>query len=120
MSQAEEGTDRQRVEELERVNAELAAEIRSLALERAPGPRSALLGASRRVATLIEERDAAAAALEEQSSELRALRAENEELSHRAERQVRELDLLRAGPLGLLRRAKAGLLRRRATRGDGA
>jgi hypothetical protein len=120
MSRAEDGSDRHRVEELERANAELAAEIRSISLGRAAGPRSGLVGASRRVATLIEERDAAVAGLERQSSELRGLRSENEELRGRAERQVRELERLRAGPLGFLRRAKAGYIRRRASRGGGA
>ncbi|HEY7255339.1 MAG TPA: hypothetical protein VH476_01535 [Solirubrobacterales bacterium] len=115
-----EENDALRLDELERVNAELAAEIRNLTLGRAAAPRTTALGAGRRIQTLTEERDAAVAELEQQSSELRGLRAENEELSHRAERQIRELDRLRAGPLGLLRRAKAGYLRRRPSRDGGA
>ncbi len=118
--QAPRGDEDPRVRELLRVNAELAAEIRNLALGRVSTPRSSLLGATRRLTALTEERDEAVAGNEAQSAELEALRAENEELRHRAERQVRELERLRAGPGGLLRRAKAGLLRRRASRGGGA
>jgi hypothetical protein len=104
---AEERRDEdRRVEELMRVNAELAAEIRSLALGRADAPRSSLLGATRRVATVSE----ATAALEAQTTGLESLREQNEEV----ERQVREIEALRAGPLGLLRRVKARLLRRKS------
>lgn len=124
---APQGDEDPRVRELLRVNAELAAEIRNLALGRAPKPRGTLLGATRRLTALAEERDEAvagfeaqSAGFEAQSAELKALRAENEELRRRAERQVRELERLRAGPRGLLRRAKAGLLRRRANRAGGA
>jgi hypothetical protein len=109
-----------RVRELPRVNAELAAEIRNLAVGSVSRPRSSLLGATRRLTALTEERDEAVTGLEAQSAELEALRLENEELRHRAERQVRELERLRVGPRGLLRRAKAGLLRRRSNRGAGA
>ena len=44
-----EGGGDARVEELLRVNAELAAEIRSMALGRTDVPRSSMLGASRRL-----------------------------------------------------------------------
>ncbi|MGB7686200.1 MAG: hypothetical protein WBL45_10525, partial [Solirubrobacterales bacterium] len=61
MSEAEPGSDEgRRVEELLRVNAELAAEIRSLSLGRRDLPRFAQLPASRRLARLTSERDAAA------------------------------------------------------------
>jgi hypothetical protein len=99
-----------RVQELTRVNAELAAEIRNLALGRAAEPRSLLLGATRRVARETE----ATAALEAQTAELESLRRHNEELLDLGEKQVREIEALRAGPLGLLRRTKARLLRRRS------
>ena len=65
-----------RVEELLRVNAELAAEIRSMALGRAAAPRTGLLGASRRLITITEERDATAAELERQNASLDELSRE--------------------------------------------
>ena len=102
-----------RVEELLRVNAELATEIRNLTLGRADAPRSTLLTAARGIAAAVGERDRRIASLEAESKELRELR----EL---VERQVLELELLRAGPLGLLRRAQARILRGRANRGGGA
>lgn len=110
----------ERVEELLRVNAELAAEIRSMTLGRSAGPRSSLLGASRRLITITEERDATAAELERQNAELVRLSGEVHELRRRIEVQRRELDRLRAGPLGLVRRAKASLLRRGPTRAGDA
>ncbi|HEY1356036.1 MAG TPA: hypothetical protein VGF09_06945 [Solirubrobacterales bacterium] len=112
--------DRLRVEELERVNDELAAEIRSLTLGHATGARSSLLGATRRVATIGEERDRAVSRLEDASAEIVHLRELNVELHRQVEAQVRELERLRAGPLGILRRAKASYLRGRATRDGGA
>jgi predicted RNase H-like nuclease (RuvC/YqgF family) len=62
------------------------------------------------VATVSE----ATAALEAQTTELESLREQNEELLALVERQVREIEALRAGPLGLLRRVKARLLRRKS------
>ena len=104
------------VEELLRVNAELAAELRSVTLGRAEAPRSTLLPATRGIATaikerdqVIEERDRAIGRLEAVLSELRQ---RHDELRDLVERQVLELERLRTGPLGLLRRAQSRLLRR--------
>ena len=108
-----EDSERQRVEELERLNAELAAEIRSVTLGRASGPRPSLLGASRHLARVIDERDRTAAELEQQNASLIRLSDEIHELRRRVEVQTAEVERLRAGPVGLLRRAKASLLRRR-------
>jgi hypothetical protein len=106
-----------RVEELLRVNAELAAEIRSLTLGRADAPRSTLLTATRGMAAAVGERDRKIASLESESSELRR---RHDELRDLVERQVLELERLRAGPVGLLRRAQARILRSRANRDAGA
>ncbi len=103
-----------RVEELLRVNAELAAEIRNLTLARADAPRSTLLTATRGIATAAEERDQALAGLESANAELSGLKKRNEELRELVDEQVLELERLRSGPIGLLRRAKARVLRRRS------
>ena len=115
-----EGEGDARVEELLRVNAELAAEIRSMALGRTDVPRSSMLGASRRLVKITEERDATEAELAQQNASLVELSEEVHELRRRIEVQNGELERLRAGPLGLFRRAKASLLRGRSTRGGGA
>ena len=115
-----EGGGDARVEELLRVNAELAAEIRSMALGRTDVPRSAMLGASRRLVKIAEERDATEAELAQQNASLVELSEEVHELRRRIEVQNGELERLRAGPLGLFRRAKASLLRSRSTRAGGA
>jgi hypothetical protein len=105
--------EKARVEELLRINAELAAEIRSLTLGRAERPRSTLLTATRRVAIEVGERDQVVARLESAVAEISALRQRNEELRHIVDQQQRELNRLRAGPIGIARRAKARLLRSR-------
>ena len=115
-----EGGEDARVEELLRVNAELAAEIRSMALGRTDVPRSAMLGASRRLVKITEERDATEAELAQQNASLVELSEEVHELRRRIEVQNGELERLRAGPLGLFRRAKASVLRSRSTRGGAA
>jgi uncharacterized membrane protein YqiK len=122
------GDEQRRVVELERINAELAAEIRNLTLDRTAQPRSALLGTTRRIVALTSERDATAAErdataaeLEQQNESLARVSVEIHALRRRVEVQSRELERLRAGPLGLVRRLKASLLRRRsATRGGDA
>jgi chromosome segregation ATPase len=116
---SESGRD-ERVEELLRVNAELAAEIRSMVLGRTDVPRSAMLGASRRLVKITEERDGAEAELAQQNASLVELSEEVHQLRRRIEIQNGELERLRAGPSGIFRRAKASLLRRRSTRGGGA
>lgn len=116
-----------RVAELLRVNGELAAEIRDLALGRRAKPRSSQLPAARGVAKLQAERDSLAAErdsllaeLEASRAELEALREHTEGLSHKVGDQARHIDALshevarlRGGPAGIWRRLKARLLRRR-------
>jgi hypothetical protein len=121
---AAEQDNRGRIEALERVNAELAAEIRNLVIGRISAPRSGLLGSSRRIATaaaLSEERDSALDRLERANTEIGQLRQRNDELRELIERQVAELERLRAGPLGVVRRLKASWLRRwsRSSKRDG-
>lgn len=99
-----------RVEELLRVNAELAAELRNLTLGYADAPRPAGMPTTRRLGRLIEERD-------QLRQELEATRAELEEVSvHRAgleaqnQEQAREVARLREGFRGLLRLWRARLI----------
>ncbi len=110
--------EERRVDELLRVNAELAAEIRSLTLERANAPRSGAVPAARRVARILEERDALSGQLEAARAELDGLKGErdglehhNRELGQHIHELDREVTRLRAGVSGLLRRARARILR---------
>jgi uncharacterized coiled-coil DUF342 family protein len=98
-------TDREQgLEELLRVNAELAAEVRSLSLGRRDSPRSGQLPAARELAQLRSERD-------EAGEELRVVTAERDALQqHRAPLEA-EVARLRGGLLGFLRRARARILR---------
>jgi hypothetical protein len=108
------------VEALERVNAELATEIRSLSLGRVEQPRGSPVPAARRLARLIEERDSLVAELEAargrlagfEQSEL-ALRGQLREQQLQIEHLGAEVNSLRNGATGALRRARARLLRRR-------
>jgi hypothetical protein len=100
-----------RVVELLRVNAELAAELRDLALGRRAAPRSGQVPAARRVAGLEAERDSLTAELEAKREQLGAVEAERDALLiHRAELEG-EVARRRAGFAGMLRRARARLLR---------
>ena len=99
-----------RVEELLRVNAELAAEVRNLALGYADAPRPAGMPTSRRLGRLLDERDrlreeleATRAELEEVSRHRAGLEAQNQELAQDAVR-------LREGFRGLLRLWRARLI----------
>lgn len=92
------------VEELLRVNAELAAELRRLRLGDRGSPSSGGLPAARGLARLSTERDAA-------NEELRSVTAERDELlTHRAPLE-QEVARLRSGLPGFLRRARARVLR---------
>ena len=104
--------DERRIEELLRVNAELAAEIRSLASGRTDEPRSKLAPAARRLGRLVDERDSLAAELEAAKLEQQRLEQHVEGLERGLGEQAAELARLRAGILGLLRRGIARLLRR--------
>lgn len=111
----------ERVAELQRVNAELAAEIRDLRLGRIAEPRSAAVPAARRLARLIEERDALETQRQEALAEQerlghrnRELERHNRELGAQIHERARELAQLRSGLVGVLVRARARLLRRRS------
>jgi chromosome segregation ATPase len=95
--------DAARLQELLRVNAELAAELRALHAGRA-APRIGALPASRRLARLSAELAAAEA-------ERDALRAERDALRAGQEPLQREVARLRGGWSGLLRRLRARFLR---------
>jgi len=99
------GGDEARVEELLRVNAELAAEVRSLSLGRRDAPRSGPIPASRRLARLASE----AARLPEVEAELAEMRVQRDSLLAHKEAQEREIARLRGGPAGLLRRLRSRL-----------
>jgi cell division protein FtsB len=100
------GDERTQVEELRRVNAELAAEIRALSQGRTEKPRPGQIPAARGLARLLSERDSLAASLEEVEATLADTRADRDRL----ELQNRELDAeivrLRSGFRGFLRRLR--------------
>lgn len=107
------------VEELLRVNAELAAELRSLAAARAPAPRQGRVPAARGIAQLHSERETLESQLEEARAGLESVQGALEEVqAHREglERQNQEMAAeivrLRTGPRGLMRRARARLFER--------
>jgi len=100
------------VEELRRVNAELAAEIRALSRGRAQSPRSGQVPAARGVARLTSERDALAARLEEVEAKLAATRVDRAGLERQNREMAAEIARLSSGLSGLLRRARARLLNR--------
>lgn len=102
--------ERERVEELLRVNAELAAEIRSLTAKRSESPRSAQVPAARGVARLVDERDSFAARFEVAEAELEATRADRNGLERQNREMAAEIARLSAGLTGLLRRARGRLL----------
>jgi chromosome segregation ATPase len=115
-----------REEELLRINAELAAEIRSLSADRTSEPRSSAGPAARRVSRLFaerdalaQERDALAAECDASRAEIAALGEQNEAIGQRERDRARQVDelshevnRLRGGVAGFLRRARARLLRR--------
>jgi hypothetical protein len=100
------------VEELLRVNAELAAEIRSLTAGRVAAPPPGQGNAAGKLARLLAERDELAQRLGDTEVALEHARADRDGL----ERQNREMDAeiarLRAGVGGFLRRLRAQLLNR--------
>jgi cell division protein FtsB len=108
--------DKTRVEELLRVNAELAAEVRSL--RRGADVRSAPVPAARRIGRLLADLETARAEVAGLSADAESSRVElaasQDELG-RLRRQVDELrqevTRLRSGTPGLLRRARARLLK---------
>jgi chromosome segregation ATPase len=109
-----EGRRDERLEELLRVNASLAAEVRNLTLGRADAPRSGAMPTARRLAAIIGERDSLASELEIAQNEVGALRGDLEKLEARNRELTGEVERLRSGFAGLLRRARARLLHDRA------
>lgn len=117
----------EREEELLRLNAELAAEIRRLSEGEIGAPRAGQAPSARRLSRLADEHEALLAEREDLLAERKRLRAELEAESGRArsleeklgeaEREKAELahevHRLRGGLAGLARRVRARLLRRR-------
>jgi cell division protein FtsB len=107
------------VDELLRVNAELAAEISDLRAGRIDEPRSAAMPTARRLGRLIEERDTLLAELENAHAQLEVLKPNDQALREQIhqqhlhiEQQSVEIVSLRAGLAGVLRRLRARLLHR--------
>ncbi|HEX6781966.1 MAG TPA: hypothetical protein VF125_08040 [Solirubrobacterales bacterium] len=101
-----------RVEELLRVNAELAAEVRNLTLGYADAPRPAGMPTTRRLARLIEERDELRAELEATRSKMEGVRADRDGLERQNQEMAVEIVRLSTGLFGFLRRARGKLLDR--------
>ena len=116
---AERGSgDEDRVSELLRINAELAAEVRSLSRGRREAPSASQLAGARRVGKLNAERDALEVERDALATERDALReslrvreAERDALQRHRDELQREVTRLRSGVRGLLRRTRARLLR---------
>jgi septal ring factor EnvC (AmiA/AmiB activator) len=109
MTMADEST---KIEELLRVNAELAAEIRALSQGRTEEPRSGQIPAAREVARLLSERDSLAAGLEEAEAALAATRADCDRLEQQNREFAAEIARLSAALPGFLRRARGRLFSR--------
>lgn len=105
--------ERTRVEELLRVNAELAAEIRALSQGRTEKPRSGQVPAARGIARLHTERDELATRLEEAEAALESIRADRDRLEQQNREFAAEIARLSAGLAGFLRRARGRLLNRK-------
>jgi cell division protein FtsB len=104
--------DEQRIEELMRVNAELAAEIRSLSLGRVAEPRSSTIPSARRVTRLAAEREALAAELEAAKAEIERIEEHNQELGREAHALAEQVARLSSGFRGAMRVGLARLFRR--------
>jgi chromosome segregation ATPase len=105
------GPDEQ-IEQLLRVNNELAAEIRSLTAGRTHAPRGGQVTAARTVARLEAERDALETRLRETEVALEHTRADRDGLEQQNREMDAEITRLRAGFAGFLRRARGQLLNR--------
>jgi len=99
-----------KVEELLRVNAELAAEVRALSGERTERPRPGQVPAARGIARLHSERDALAARLQATEAELEATQADRDGLEQQNREMAAEIARLSSGLSGFLRRARGRLL----------
>ena len=98
-----------RFDELLRVNAELAAEVRRLSTGGSDMPRPGGMPTSRRLGRIIEERDALGVEAVEMRAELERSRVHCGELERRNAELAAEVGRLRGGLRGMLRRARARL-----------
>jgi chromosome segregation ATPase len=101
--------EERRVAELQRVNEELAAELRSLTLERTGSPRRGALPASREIAKLRGRCDTLEQELEETRTELARVTAHREGLELQNQELALEVSRLSEGLKGLLRNLRARL-----------
>jgi hypothetical protein len=108
---AEREPDSGRVEELLRVNAELAEEVRALAAGHRHEPRSGQVPAARAVARLGAERDALAGRLTEAEAKLAALQADRDGLERQNQELAATVARLSVGLPGVLRRIRGRLLK---------
>ncbi|MBA3867472.1 MAG: hypothetical protein H0X42_14220 [Solirubrobacterales bacterium] len=105
-----------RVEELLRINAALAAEIRSLSSGQTDAPRASSMPTSRRLAVILDERQTLIEQLEEtrtgvaaMTASRDALAASRDELAARNQELLVQVIRLRSGYSGALRRVRARL-----------
>lgn len=104
--------ERRRVEELLRVNARLAAEVRSLVHGRTEAPRPGSMTASRRLGALIDERDTLRERLEQAEQQLGQIATLNQQcaaLERDRDALAAEVRRLRGGWRGIGRRLRARL-----------
>lgn len=101
----------ERVEELLRINAELAAEMRNLTNGHADGPRPAGMLTSRRLGRLIGERDELLVELYSVQGELELAEKHRSDLERQNQAMATEIARLSTGLPGMLRRVR-GRLRR--------
>lgn len=120
------GEESPQVEELLRVNGELAAELRALSSGRAQAPRQGRVPAARGIARLWGERKTLEAELEETRAALAAaeaaqeatqaaleeVQANREGLERQNQEMAAEIVRLRTGMRGLMRRARGQLFDR--------
>lgn len=102
----------ERVEELLRVNEQLAAEVRNLSLGYSDTPRPGGMPTSRRLGRLIDERDARDAELAATRVELEAIKSDRDGLERQNQELAHEVARLSTGFRGLLRRLRGRLLNR--------
>ena len=102
-----------RVEELLRVNAGLAAEVRNLTLGYADAPRPAGMPTTRRLASLIDERDRLQVELDRARADLEQVQAHRVGLEAQNQEMAAEIARLSAGLGGFVRRLRARLLSRK-------
>lgn len=99
----------ERVEELLRVNARLAAEVRNLTAGRADAPRPAGMLTSRRLGRLIGERDELLVELYSVQTELEEAEGHRAGLERQNQELAAEIVRLSTGLPGLLRRLRGRL-----------